>query len=129
MKKRPIYDADPVGTAEEHQSRCACRQCAVEDRHEKWGAWQMMLFPATQQENEEMVGKQPCAVVGCTFQANAGQLMCNGHWYDTPLALRRAVNATWRNYKNNSPAYWDARADAIAFHTAKEDPATQEEMF
>src|SRR3546814_4443233 len=49
-----------------------------------------------------MAGSHPCAVPDCITPAKIGQLMCRGHWFMVSQKTRRAVNATWRNFKKRS---------------------------
>src|SRR3546814_4100529 len=60
-----------------------------------------------------MAGSHPCAVPDCITPAKIGQLMCRGHWFMVSQKTRRAVNATWRNFKKSPPSYTASRAQAI----------------
>lgn len=50
-----------------------------------------------------------CAAPCCAEPVRRGQLMCRGHWYSVPPALRTKVWQTWRRLQN-----WRGRADAAS---------------
>lgn len=70
-----------------------------------------------------------CAVEGCATAAKRGQLMCWPHWKITPTKLQRAVNATWRSFRDDSRPYYAAREAAIAWHRDQSSPERQAAMF
>src|SRR3546814_13687483 len=72
-----------------------------------------------------MAGSHPCAVPDCITPAKIGQLMCRGHWFMVSHKTRRAVNATWRNFKKSPPSYTASRAQAI--HEVQENERSSEE--
>src|SRR3546814_1830137 len=76
-----------------------------------------------------MAGSHPCAVPDCITPAKIGQLMCRGHWFMVSQKTRRAVNATWRNFKKSPPSYTASRAQAIKEVQEKERPDHQPKLF
>src|SRR3546814_9055693 len=72
-----------------------------------------------------MAGSHPGAVPDCITPAKIGQLMCRGHWFMVSQKTRRAVNATWRNFKKSPPSYTASRAQAIKEVQEKERPDHQ----
>ena len=76
-----------------------------------------------------MAGSHPCAVPNCRTPAKVGQLMCKPHWFTVSQRTRRDVNATWRNYRKDPPAYTAARQKAIDEVLAKQAPENQPELF
>lgn len=61
-----------------------------------------------------------CAIPGCDRPAKDGQLMCWPHWRQVPRALNHAVFDTYRNLRNDTGAYRQARDAAISAVVAKE---------
>jgi hypothetical protein len=61
-----------------------------------------------------------CAIPDCERPAKDGQLMCWPHWRRVPRALNHAVFDTYRNIRNDSNAYRQARDAAIAAVVTKE---------
>ena len=48
-----------------------------------------------------------CAAHGCERTVQRGQLMCKGHWFSLPKAMRDDVWRTWRTCQR----HWRGRTD------------------
>lgn len=53
-----------------------------------------------------------CQALFCEAEVPRDKLMCKSHWYTVPQAIRRRVNATWREVK------WWRRADKEKYREA-----------
>ncbi|ATI54480.1 hypothetical protein [Sphingomonas melonis] len=58
--------------------------------------------------------KRTCDAPGCTVPVKRGMLMCLAHWNATPIHLRRAISAAW---KEGSIRDWSANClEARTYH-------------